>query len=246
MAETIESLIEHYNVSPEVQANLKPIPTVILTGITGAGKDTIISDILPQSTDFEKVITSTTRQPRANNGIMEQQGREYYFLTYEEATQKIINGEYVEVAPVHERINGSLVTEYERIAGLGKIALTQIDYQGAAKFLTYGMNDLTVYFVTPPNFEIYMARLLKRQGGVIGDHQEIIRRFRSGQKELQYALDHPEFVPILNDSSQETAQKIISYSKEGAGPTEAERTQTYAVIKELGRSISAYISQIED
>jgi len=121
-----------------------------------------------------------------------------------------------------------------------------MDYQGAANYLGFGMDKLSVYFITPPSFEIYMARLLKRQGGKVDDHEELLRRFRSAQKELQNALDNQAFIPIMNEDSRETARKMIAYAKDGTGPSEAERAHAYEVIKELGRSMAAYVSQIEE
>jgi len=237
--------VERYRTPDQAIEILKPIRTVILVGITAAGKDTIRGDVLRQSEKFEKVITSTTRAPRANNGVMEQEGVDYYFLTLEDAQRAIENGEYIEVANVHDRVNGSLVREYQRIAGLGKIALTDVDYQGAANFLTFGMDDLSVYFITPPSFEVYMARLLKRQGGTIGDHQEVLQRFRSAQTELRYALEHPEFIPLMNDVSSDTAMKIIQYAETGTSPADDERQRSYEAIRELDAAIGSYIEQVE-
>ena len=240
----MEEAIKNYRTPQAIIDRLRPIRTVILTGITGAGKDTIIADILQQSDDFVKVITSTTRTPRSNNGVMERDGIDYYFLTPKQVEEKIRQGAYIEVASVHERINGSLVAEYERIAAMDKVALTAIDYQGAMRFLSFDMDHLSVYFVTPPNFEVYTARLLKRQGGVIGDREEVLRRFRSAQTELQHALDHPEFVPIMNDSSGETALKIIMHSQDNTSPSEAEQHQAREAIQKLQQSIADYIGQL--
>lgn len=242
----LHKLVETYRTPDQVIEELKPIQTVMLTGITGAGKDTIIGDIQQQSDEFVRVVTSTTRAPRKNNGVMEQEGREYYFLTLDQAAQNIQNGEYIEVASVHDRINGSLMSEYRRIAGMDKIALTDIDYQGVEKFLTFGMEHLSVYFVVPPNFEVWLARLLKRQGGVVGDHDEILRRFRSAQVELENAQQHQDFIPIMNDVSTETAQKIIEYTNNGTRPSDDERAAARQVIESLRHAIDNYVGQIEE
>lgn len=242
----LHKLVETYRTPHQVIEELKPIQTVMLTGITGAGKDTIIGDIQQQSNDFVRVVTSTTRAPRKNNGVMEQEGREYYFLTLDQAAQNIQNGEYIEVASVHDRINGSLISEYRRIASLGKIALTDIDYQGVERFLSFGMDHLSVYFVVPPNFEVWLARLLKRQGGVVGDHDEILRRFRSAQVELENAQQHQDFIPIMNDVSAETAQKIIEYTNNGTRPSDDEQATARQVIESLRHAIDNYVGQIEE
>jgi len=246
MEPSLKSLIDSYATPQDVVNELRPIHTVMLTGITGAGKDTIIGDVLEASDHFARNVTSTTRLPRANNGVMEQEGREYYFLTQEQAVKKMSDGEYIEVAPVHGQINGSLISEFRRISSVGKIALGDINYEGIEKFLTFDMDNLSVYFVMPPNFETWLARLMKRQGGTIGDKNEILRRFRSAQIELGNALDNPEFIPILNDVSRDTAQKIIEYTETNNGPSLEERAQAVEGIHELNQAISSYISQLED
>jgi guanylate kinase len=246
MDPSIEKCIKEYVTPPEVLAELRPIRTILLTGITGAGKDTIIGDILESSDDFARNVTSTTRQPRENSGVMEQEGVEYYFLSENQAQQKMANGDYIEVAPVHGRINGSLISEFRRISGIGKIALGDINYDGIEKFLSFGMDDLSVYFVMPPNFETWLARLMKRQGGTIGDTDEILRRFRSAQIELDDALNNPEYIPIMNDVSRNTAQKIIEYTQTNSGPSAQERHEAIEGIHDLNTAISSYISQLEE
>jgi guanylate kinase len=245
MDDALEELIKDYPTPAEALSELKLIKTVMLTGITGAGKDTIIGDILQDSDEFVRVVTSTTRQPRENSSIMEVEGREYYFLTEEQALQKMTDGEYLEVATVHGRINGSLIAEYRRIANMYKTALTDINYEGVQKFLTFDMEALSVYVIIPPSFEVWLARLMKRQNGMFGDYDDILRRFRSAQVELDNALQHAEYIPIMNDVSLETAHKIIEYTRTNSGPTDDERAQAKKVILELNKSISDYIAQLE-
>jgi len=245
MNEPLQRQINEYETPSDVLERLRPIRTNILVGITSAGKDTIIRDIIDESDEFMRAVTSTTRAPRENNGVMEQDGVEYYFFTEDEAQQKMDAGEYIEVANVHERVNGSLIAEYERIAKLGKVALCDVDYQGATNFLSFGMENLSVYFILPPSFEVWLARLAKRQGGVLERDQEIITRFRSAQKELAAARDNTQLIPVMNVHSDETARKIIKYTTDGTRPSPEELAEARAVLDDLARSIDDYIQQLE-
>ena len=240
------ALIQNYQTPRDVIERLRDIKVIILTGITGAGKDTIIKDILMDSDKFARVITSTTRAPRENNGILEQHGVEYYFLSMDEARDKIKNGDYIEVANVHGRINGSLIEEYERIAAADKTALTDIDYQGATAFLDFGMPNLQVLFIVPPSFEVWMERLTGRHGGSLeGEKDEIIARLRSAEKELEYALNDPRFVPVMNDRSAESATKIIRYATNDERPNQAEIKEAHQVIRDLSTAIADHVRQLE-
>lgn len=245
MNEILQQQINDYKTPSEVLERLSSIRTVILVGITAAGKDTIIRDIINESDEFVRVVTSTTRAPRENSGVLEQDGVDYYFLTEEEAQQKMDAGEYIEVANVHERVNGSLISEYERIAGMGKVALSDVDYQGAMNFLSFGMDKLQVYFVLPPSFEAWLARLAKRQGGILERDQEIITRFRSAQKELAVARDNTQLIPVMNTHSDETARRIIDYTLRDTQPTTDEIAEARTVLDDLARSIDDYIAQLE-
>jgi guanylate kinase len=245
MDETTAQLVAQYETPQSVIERLRNVKAVILTGITAAGKDTIMNDMLDDGR-FVKVITSTTRDPRVNNGVMEQDGVDYYFLTIEQATQKIADGEYIEVANVHGRIYGSLVAEYERINTDGKIAMSNVDYQGAVNFLDFAMPDLLVLFIVPPSFEVWIERLAGRNGGSLGDDKdEIISRFRSAEKELAHALQDPRFVPVMNFNSDDTAKEIIDFAVNGTRPTPQSVVEAHQVIQDLSKAITDYIAQLE-
>lgn len=239
-------LIKSYKTPESIIERLHDIHAVILTGITGAGKNTIISDMLANDR-FERVVTSTTRAPRLENGKMEEHGVAYYFLTVDQAKDNIKNGEYIEVANVHGRINGSLIKEYERIADSGKIALTDVDYQGAQVFLGFDMANLLVLFIVPPSFDVWMERLISRGGGSLhAEKDELIARFRSAEKELDHALNDPRFIPVMNDFSAESATEIIRYATGGERPNQARIDEAHQVIRVLSASIADHIKQLEN
>lgn len=247
MSQAITELLGSYQPSPDEIQTIRDVPTDLLTGITGAGKDTIISDILREApNEYERVVTSTTRQPRENSGVMEQHGVNYYFLTLDEARQKMADGEYIEAAEVHGNIYGSLFSEYRRIAGLGKVAVGNIDYQGALNFLDFGMSKFSLYFVVPPNFEVWAARLAKRNGKALGYDKETMTRLHSAQKELNTALANEAFVPIINDISSETARRIIEYRQTGTQPSDEEIMHARQIIASLNQSITDFVGQFED
>lgn len=245
MDDNILKMIQAYETPDSVVERLSSIQAVILTGITAAGKNTIMNDMLADER-FSRVVTSTTRAPRENDGVMEQDGVDYYFLSVNQAQQKMQNGEYIEVANVHGRVNGSLVAEYERIHNEHKIALTDIDYQGAVRFLDFDMKNLLVLFVVPPSFETWLERVTRRAGGSLGDDKEdIIKRFRSAEKELAHALADPRFVPVMNNDSAATATQIIDFAVNGTRPTDQEVAEAHTVIETLSQAITDYINQLE-
>lgn len=236
-----QQLIDEYETPAQVIERLKNLPVIILTGITGAGKNTIMNDMLNDGR-FQRVVTSTTRAPREEHGVMEQHGVAYYFLSVDEAKANIANGEYIEVANVHGRINGSLIREYERIADSGKIALTDIDYQGAQRFLDFGMNKLTVLFIVPPSYEVWIERVNKRNNLQQTDPEEFTRRLQSAKVELEYALAHEDFVPILNNLSADSADEITLLAIHNQLPSDESTVTARRATQELLRSIDEHLS----
>ena len=58
---------------------------VILSGVSGAGKDTIVKEVLKTNKSAWESISCTSRSPRPG----EVDGRDYYFLSREEFEQRI-------------------------------------------------------------------------------------------------------------------------------------------------------------
>ena len=65
---------------------------VILSGVSGAGKDTIKKELIKRMDNVISLPSYTSRKPR--NG--EQEGVQYHFITKEEFEQRIKNDEFYE------------------------------------------------------------------------------------------------------------------------------------------------------
>jgi guanylate kinase len=246
MSPELLQMANDYEAPKKVADEMKSIRTTLLTGAAASGKDTIeqhIERLAPD--DFTRFITSTTRAPRMENNVMEQHGVNYLFVSPDEAHQMLINGDYVEAAPVHgDRVNGSLVVEFRRIHGLAKIALGDVDYQGAEKYLKLGMDHLSIFFIVPPSFEVWLARWMKREGGSFINIDDTIKRFGSAQKELAHAKGNSNFIPVINDDSEATARRIIDIVKTGVRPSVEERQSADAIIESISGSIDEYVDQL--
>ncbi|NTW29994.1 MAG: guanylate kinase [Candidatus Moranbacteria bacterium] len=101
----------------------------IISGPSGAGEDSII-DALAERLQVERVITSTTRDPRPG----ETHGNPYYFISRAKFSVLIDSDALAEWA---EEYNGNLygVTHDElvRVSSSGKIGLWKIEWKGVMK-----------------------------------------------------------------------------------------------------------------
>jgi guanylate kinase len=159
---------------------------LVLAGPAGSGKSTLCDRLVAADMGFTRVVTSTTRAPRAG----EVNGTHYHFFTPEEFDARIRAGEFLEWAWVHgDRRYGTLAASVLGPLLLGKNLVMSVDVQGveslrriAAKnpFLKRAMT--TVFIV------VDYARLLARMRERGKDNEaEIARRMATAEAELREA-----------------------------------------------------------
>src|ERR1044072_6901220 len=100
---------------------------ILFCGPSGSGKTSIVRHLLKTNDRLSFSVSATTRMKR--NG--EVHGKDYYFLTTEEFHDKIRNEEFLEWEEVYENgFYGTLRSEVDRIASLGKVAIFDVDVEG--------------------------------------------------------------------------------------------------------------------
>ena len=211
MDPSLKETIKSYKPSAKAVDILRRQRLVIFAGVSSAGKNTIMNKLLATG-KYHDIVTSTTREPRENNGIMERDGVDYHFLTTEQALAKLQAGEYIEVASVHERINGVLVSELEKAEAAGKIPIIDVDVQGVKTFKKLS-DDVIAIFVVPPTFEEWLSRMKKRYD-TLEEFEEVwpVRR-QSALMELEEVLHEPYYHFIVNEDLNQavnSAEKIIT------------------------------------
>ena len=156
---------------------------VIITAPSGAGKTTLIKNILDHASSHEhKVflsISHTTRQPREG----EEHGKDYYFMDEQEFNDNIAANEYIEHAVVHGNLYGTPRTKIDNYLAEDYKVLLEIDWQGAVSVLEQYPNATSI-FISPPSIEELRSRLEKR--GL--DSQEVIeKRVQGAELEMEKA-----------------------------------------------------------
>lgn len=167
---------------------MKAFP-VILSAPSGGGKTTITHRLLEMRDDVGYSVSCTTRPPRAD----EVEGRDYYFLSTHDFLARQERGEFAESAEVHGHLYGTLRSEVERVLGMGRHVLMDIDVQGATQFRAAFSQSVLIY-VLPPSGEVLLERLRARQ---TESRESLKRRLVSALVELQ-AVPMYQYV-VLND-----------------------------------------------
>jgi len=165
---------------------------VIVSGASGAGKGTVISELLKKRNDFVLSISTTTRQPRGEGVV----GEHYQHVSEDEFKQLVSEGAFLEWAEVHSNFYGTRKAWVEEKLSEGWIVVLEIDVQGALQVMQRKI-DFTSVFITPSSREVAHERLRAR--GTDAD-EDIERRIRNS--EWEYAqLNQFDYI-VVNDSGK--------------------------------------------
>jgi len=202
--EEFERILSNYQPSQATLDTARDLRIVLLIGITSSGRNTIIQGLVRRG-GYHEFVTDTTRQPRSNNGVMEEHGKEYYFRSEEDFLKRLEEGKYLEAAIIHgQQISGTSFEQLNLSREKRSIAIGDFENTGALSLLKLDI-DCQVYFLIPPSFEEWMKRLTAR--GVL-DQQEIHRRLVSAEQQLQEALEEPRFSIVVNDRLDQTVELL--------------------------------------
>ncbi len=174
---------------------------VVVTGPSGAGKDSVIDTARKLGLEFASVTTTSTRPMRPGEG----EGKPYYFLARDEFEDKVENGEMIEWAEVYGNLYGSTKEEVENKRKKNDLVLIKVDPQGARTFKEM-IPDAQTIFIQPPSIEFLNKRLHKRGS----DSEDVIKkRLEIARSELENleSWDHL----VLNDEGklEEAAKELI-------------------------------------
>ena len=118
---------------------------VVVSGFSGAGKGTLMKELLKRYDNYALSISATTRSPREG----ELDGREYFFVDKDRFQQMIAEGELIEYAQYVNHYYGTPREYVERQMASGKDVILEIEIQGALK-VKKRFPDTLLLFVTPP------------------------------------------------------------------------------------------------
>ena len=130
---------------------------IVVSGFSGAGKGTIMKELLKKYDNYALSISATTRGPREG----EVDGREYFFKTREEFEKMIAKDELIEYAMYVNNYYGTPKAYVEEQLNAGRDVILEIEIQGALK-VKEKFPETLLLFVTPPTAEILKNRLVGR------------------------------------------------------------------------------------
>lgn len=171
----------------------------VISAPSGAGKSSLISDLISKGHALELSISATTRSARAG----EENAKHYFFIEDSEFDALKSKGAFIENACVHGHQYGTLKSYIEERLNNGINIILDIDVQGFMQIKEAGVSNISI-FIIPPSLSELEERLIKRNL----DSKEVIEtRLINAKDELSYAKEF-DFI-ILNDE-YDTALKNLS------------------------------------
>lgn len=217
-----------YQVSPAARKRIANLKLALLVAPSSSGRNTIIRE-LEKTGEFHFIISDTTRKPRINDGVPEQNGREYWFRTEEEALADIENGEFLEAAVIHnQQVSGISIRELDKARQERRIAITDVEIVGAANIYR-AKPDTHIIFIVPPDFETWIQRLQYR--GILPE-DEVRRRLESALEEFEAAIREPFYMFVVNDKLEDAVASVYKIAKFGEVDADEQR-RGLAIVEKL-------------
>lgn len=209
-----KDILDKYQVSPRALRATKELRLVILVAPTSAGKNTIIRH-QSGTGRYYNLVSDTTRPPRLNDGVLEQNGKEYWFRTEEEMLRDLRAGELLEAEIIHnQQVSGISIRELEKAQNEGRIAITDVDLKGVHNIMRIKPDTIAIMLI-PPSFEEWMRRFASR-GQMHPDEQK--RRMQTAQKLFQDGLDQDYYHFVISENIEQSAALIDAVVAGKANP----------------------------
>lgn len=177
---------------------------VVISGPSGVGKDAVLQRMKERDLPFHFVVTANTR-PRRENEV---HGVDYFFVSQEEFTRMIDQGELIEYARVYDDYKGIPKQQVRQALASGKDVVMRLDVQGAATVHKL-VPEAVLIFLTTQNEAEMVNRLKKRR---TENPEELALRISTARQELKRSSEFDYVVvnrDFLLDVTVDTIQAII-------------------------------------
>jgi len=187
---------------------------IVVSGFSGAGKGTIMRELVKRYEQYALSVSATTRAPREG----EEEGKDYFFKTREAFERMIADDELVEYACYVNHYYGTPRAYVEEMLSRGRDVILEIEIQGARK-IRKQFPEAVLLFVTTRNAQVLKERLTKRgteSPEVIGQRLKRAAQESEGIEEYDYLVVNDELEVCVEEIHAiiESEHRRIRYNME--------------------------------
>jgi guanylate kinase len=173
---------------------------IVISGPSGAGKDTVVQRMKERGLPFHFVVTATTRAQRPN----EVHGRDYFFVSKDEFARMMDQNELIEHALVYGEYKGIPKVQVREALASGQDVIMRLDVQGAESVRNLAKDALLIFITTGSEEEL--VQRLKQRKTETDDSLAI--RIATARKELQ-RMDAFDYIIVNHDSLLDHTVDIV-------------------------------------
>lgn len=181
----------------------------VVSGPSGAGKGTLLSQVIERIPDAWVSVSATTRSPRPG----EIEGVHYFFLDTDHFKSLVEQDGFLEWAQVHDNYYGTLKQSVIDHMNAGDQVILEIDVQGALQ-VRKALPEAHLVFIEPPSLE-ELERRLRRRGTETED--VISSRMKTAEVELAQKMEYD--VQVVNDDLERAVDELVEVINSFANDT---------------------------
>lgn len=172
----------------------------IISAPSGAGKTTLVTELMRRDEWVKESISYTSRAPRDG----EVEGEHYHFVTRDQFLVMVEKGEFLEWAEVHGNLYGTGRGAVEEMLARNIDVVLTIDVQGAVQARAVFEDSIGI-FIFPPSYDALIERLEKRGANSTADFE---LRMRNAIEEIDRYRDFDYIV--INDDLGRAADELAA------------------------------------
>jgi guanylate kinase len=173
---------------------------LIISGPSGAGKGTVVKEMLQICPSLFLSVSATTRSPRPG----EEDGTHYFFYSKPDFETAISSGDMLEYTEYCGNFYGTPRSPIAAALDSGKDIILEIECDGCFQ-VKEKMPDAVSIFIAAPSAEELKRRLVGR-----GTETEEVIEKRLKQAKLECAMESRYDYKIVNHSPNQAANEILN------------------------------------